>query len=205
MAATFADQLIDAQKWLQDPANAALKGDDLANALQPLPWDPSVKSLVAVPGVIAMMVSHLDWTEALGAAFAGQEVQTFARVQSLRERAVNAGRLRSNAQIAVAEPGPDITIEPANPNMLYVPVYDPAQVYGTWPDSDYPPVYLPPPPGFYDGPLDAGIGFSAGFGIVAPLWGWSHPDWRRRDVAVDPCRYQRITRQSFMTRNYVTI
>src|SRR5579862_902009 len=81
MASTFPQQLVDAQNWVQDSHNASLKGDDLANALTPLPWDPSVKSLVAFPQIIAMMVNHLDWTQALGTAFAEQEVQVFARVQ----------------------------------------------------------------------------------------------------------------------------
>jgi hypothetical protein len=205
MAATFPDQLIDAGKWLQDSNNAALKGDDLANALQPLPWDPSVKSLVAFAQIIAMMTNHLDWTQALGAAFANQQVETMARVQFLRERAMQAGQLKSSSQIAVTDQASDIAIEPADPNMVYVPVYNPAEVYGTWPDSDTPPVYIPPPPGFYNGALAAGIGFSVGFGVVAPLWGWGHPDWQHHRVDVDPGRYQHITNQNFITQNHITV
>ena len=205
MAATFPDQLVDAQKWLQDGNNASLKGDDLANALQPLPWDPSVKSLVAFPQLIAMMTSHLDWTQALGQAFATQEVQVFARVQFLRDRAKQAGFLKTNSQIAVTTQESDIIIEPANPDMLYVPVYNPAEIYGAWPDNDYPPVFLPPPPGFYSGALGAGIGFSVGLGIVAPLWGWGHPDWRHHSVAIDPGRYQHITTETYIRDNHINI
>jgi len=192
MAATFPQELVDAQKWLQDSHNASLKGDDLANALQSLPWDPSVKSLVAFPQVIAMMTNHLDWTEALGAAFANQQVLVFSRVQFLRQRASKSGMLQSNAQIAVSDQDSDIIIQPTDPTMLSVPVYNPADVYGMWPDSDYPPVFLPPPPGFYPGAIGAGIGFSVGFGIVAPLWGWGHPDWHDHSVVVDPGGYRRI-------------
>src|SRR6202042_2749705 len=76
MAATFPQQVVDSGKWLQDSGNAALKGDDLVAALQPLPWDPSVKSLIAFPQIIVMMNDHFDWTEALGIAFADQEVET---------------------------------------------------------------------------------------------------------------------------------
>src|SRR5882672_3804453 len=94
MAATFPQQIVDANNWLQDANNAALKGDDLASALLPLPWDPSVKSLIAFPQLIAMMNEHLDWTEALGTAFANQQVETMARVQYLRERAMRAGQLK---------------------------------------------------------------------------------------------------------------
>jgi len=205
MAATFPDQLVDAQKWLQDSGNAALKGDDLANALQPLPWDPSVKSLVAFPQIIAMMINHLDWTQALGTAFANQEVQVFARVQFLRDRAKQAGFLKTTSQIAVSEQGSDIVIEPANPDEVFVPVYNPADVYGAWPDNAYPPVYLPPPPGFYEGALGAGIGFSVGFGIVAPLWGWGHPNWHDHEVVIDPGRYQHITSQTYITQNHINI
>src|SRR5215469_17437934 len=87
MAATFPDQLVDAAKWLQDGNNAQLRGDDLANALQPLPWDPSVKSLIAFPQIIVMLTDHLDWTEALGTAFANQDIETFSREQFLLQGA----------------------------------------------------------------------------------------------------------------------
>ena len=70
----------------------------MASALQPLPWDPSVKSLVAFPQIISMLTEHLDWTQALGTAFANQQVETMARVQFLRDRALAAGRLHSSPQ-----------------------------------------------------------------------------------------------------------
>src|SRR6516225_6130990 len=99
MAATFPQQVIEAGQWLQDPGNAALTGDALASALQPLPWDPSVKSLVAFPQIISMLTEHFDWTQALGTAFANQQVETMARVQFLRDRALAAGHLRSSPQV----------------------------------------------------------------------------------------------------------
>ncbi|HEX5327631.1 MAG TPA: DUF3300 domain-containing protein [Acetobacteraceae bacterium] len=195
MAATFPQQLIEAEGWLQSPQNAALKGDDLVRALAPLPWDPSVKSLVAFPQVIAMMTDHLGWTEALGFAFADQQNETMARVQFLRQRALAAGRLHSTAQLRIERQGPEVVIVPAQPNVVYLPVYDPAVVYGAWPDQGYPPVYIPPPPNFYSGAIGAGIGFSIGFGVVEPLWGWGHPDWRRHEVVIDQERFTRITRR----------
>ena len=196
MAATFPQQVVDAGKWLQDGNNAALKGDDLVAALQPLSWDPSVKSLAAFPQIIVMMNDHLGWTEALGTAFANQQVETMARVQFLRDRAVASGQLKSTPQLAIRQDEGEIVIEPVDPSMVYVPVYNPAQAYGDWPDSDAPPVYIPPPPDFYSGEVGAGIGFSVGFGVIAPLWGWSHPDWRHHEVAVDPQRFHRITTTS---------
>lgn len=193
MAATFPQQVVEASQWLQDPKNAALKGDELVAALQPLPWDPSAKSLLAFPQIITMMADHLDWTEALGIAFANQQIETMACIQFLRDRAAAAGQLKSTPQLAVQREGPEIVIEPAEPAMVYVPVYNPAEAYGEWPDADYPPVYIPPPPDFYAGAVGAGIGFTVGFGVVGPLWGWGHPDWRHDQVVVDPSRYSRIT------------
>jgi hypothetical protein len=211
MAATFPGQLVDAGRWLQDPANAALRGEELAAALQPLPWDPSVKSLVAFPQLIVMLTMHLDWTEAIGIAFTNQQVELMSRVQFLRDRALAAGRLGNTRNLRVTREDGYIAIEPADPDIVYVPVYDPAQVYGEWPDSDYPPVYLPPPPSFYgEGPspgpyLGPAIGFSVGFGVVGALWGWNHPDWRRHEVVVDPGRYRRITSPRDNARNRVVI
>ncbi|HVC55324.1 MAG TPA: DUF3300 domain-containing protein [Stellaceae bacterium] len=205
MAATFPQQVIDAGTWLQDTNNAALSGDPLVAALQPLPWDPSVKSLVAFPQIIVMMNNHPDWTEALGTAFAGQQVAVMARVQYLRLRAANAGRLASTKHLIVRRHEGYIVIEPENPAMIYVPVYNPAEVYGEWPDNNYPPVYLPPPPRFYVGEIGTGIGFSVGFGVAAPLWGWGHPDWRRHDVYVNTDRYRRITTVTNITRNNIVI
>ena len=193
MAATFPPQIVDAGKWLQDSANAALKGDALAAALEPLPWDPSVKSLVPFPQVVVMMNDHLDWTEALGVAFANQQIEVMARIQFLRDRAVAAGRLKSTPQMAVSGGASDIIIEPVDPSMIYLPVYNPAEAYGDWPDQDYPPVYIPPPPNFAADAIGAGIGFSVGFGVVRPLWGWGHPDWRRHEVVVDRGRFTQIT------------
>ncbi|HEX3952407.1 MAG TPA: DUF3300 domain-containing protein [Stellaceae bacterium] len=204
MAATFPQQVVDAGKWLQDPANAAVKGDALVAAVQPLPWDASVKSLIAFPQIV-MMNDHLDWTEALGVAFANQEIQTMARVQFLRDRALLAGRLRSTPQLRVVRRASEIIIEPTDPAMVYVPVYNPAVVYGAWPDRGSPPVYIPPPPGFYQGEIGAAIGFSVGFGVAAPLWGWGHPDWRRHQIVVDPNRYGGIANRAVDTGNHVTI
>jgi hypothetical protein len=207
MAATFPQQVVDAGTWLQNPANAALNGDALVAALQPLPWDPSVKSLVAFPGVIAMMNAHLDWTQALGFAFANQQVATMAEVQALRNRAVAAKTLVTNPQITVVRQGMLIIINPTNPRTLYVPIYNPAVVYGTWPYADYPPVYIPPLPGFVGAGfnLGPGIGFSIGFGILAPLWVWGHPDWGRHTIVIDPAYYTRITTPAYINGNHIVI
>jgi hypothetical protein len=205
MASTFPQQVIDAGKWLQDSNNAALSGDQLVAALQPLPWDPSVKALVAFPQIVMMMNDHLDWIEALGTAFANQQVAVMARVQFLRQRAVATGLLASTPHLRIENQQGEVIIEPEDPAMIYVPVYNPAEVYGQWPDSADPPIYIPPPAGFVEGAIGAGIGFSIGYGVAAPLWGWGHPDWRRHQVVVDPNRYGRISDPANIGRNQTTV
>jgi hypothetical protein len=205
MAATFPQQIIDAEQWLQDPNNAALMGDALVAALQPLAWDPSVKSLAAFPQIIGMMNNHFDWTQALGLAFANQQAETMARIQFLRQRAFAAGQLKSTPQLRISSEGSDVVIEPVDPAMIYVPVYNPVEIYGQWPDHDYPPVFVPPPPNFYSGEIGAGIGFSIGFGVAGPLWGWGHPDWRQHEVVVDPKRYTNITSATHIIDSHITI
>jgi hypothetical protein len=85
--------------------------------------------------------------------------------------------------------------------VIYVPVYNPGEIYGRWPDHDYLPVFVPPPPNFYS----AGIGFSIGFRVTGALWGWGYPDWRQHEVVVDPKRYSRITTSTDITGNHVAI
>lgn len=71
-----------------------------------------------------------------------------------------------------------IVIEPAQADVVYVPSYNPADVYGTWPYPSYPPVYLPPPVGYPVGTaLAAGLAFGAGVAITAGLWNWARPVW----------------------------
>jgi uncharacterized protein DUF3300 len=194
MAATYPQQVVDAANWLKDPGNAELKGDALVAALQPLPWDPSVKALVAFPQIIAMMADHIEWTEALGVAFATQQPDVMGRVQALRRLAAKSGRLNKMRHLAVRQQGPVIVIAPAEPDRIFVPVYNPVVVYGEWPDRDFPPVFIPPPPDFVAETIETGIEFSTGFAVVGPLWGWSRPDWRANRITVDTVGVSRITR-----------
>src|SRR5713226_9192914 len=194
MAATYPQQIIDAAHWLKDPGNAELKGDALVAALQPLPWDPSVKALAAFPQIIAMMSDHIEWAEALGIAFTTQQAEVMARVQALRQLAVKSGRLNKLRHLAVRREGSFIAIAPAEPDRIFVPVYNPVVVYGEWPDREFPPVFLPPPPDFVAETIEPGIELSTGFAIVGPLWGWSRPDWRANRITIDTVGFSRITR-----------
>jgi hypothetical protein len=199
MAATYPQQLLDAAQWLQDPNNAALKGDALAAALQPLPWDPSVKALVAFPQIVMMLAQHIDWTQALGVAFATQQPLVMAQIQQLRHLAMRAGLYRHFEHLVFRDDAGEIVIAAEAPDEIYVPVYNPAVVYGSyWPAPDYPPVYVPPPPDFVSATIIPGIELSVGYAVVAPLWGWSHPDWRHHWIAINRTDYTRITRNIYI-------
>ena len=192
MAATYPLEVVEAARWLEIPGNASLDGDRLDAAVQTEDWDPSVKSLLPFPQVLQMMDSQLGWTQQLGDAFLAQQAEVMDTVQRLRDRAREAGTLASTPQATVSWDGTITRIEPANPQIVYVPVYDPLTVYGAWPQPDYPPTYFPYP-GY--GPLIVG-GISFGFAIriVAPLWGWSDCDWRRHRIDIDDDRFNAISR-----------
>ncbi|CAH2602937.1 conserved protein of unknown function [Rhodovastum atsumiense] len=203
MAATFPLQVVEAARWREDPAHAALGGDALAQALAPLAWDPSVKSLVPFPQVLSQLNGNLEWTQQLGYAFATQQREVMDSVQRLRRQAQAQGQLQSSPQQVVRlEPASDVVaasspqtiiIEPADPQVVYVPSYNPAVVYGTWPYPAYPPVAAAPAPGYVAGTaLLSGLAFGAGVAITAGLWGWSRPNWSRGDVNINVNRWNTI-------------
>jgi len=187
MAATYPLEVVEAQRWLQDPVNAAVKGSDLVTALKQESWDPSIKSLVPFPQILAAMSDDIEWTEEIGDAFLAQQGAVMDSIQRLRHRAAADGALISTPQQTVSTDAQDIAIEPADPITVYVPYYDPTVVYGPWPWAEYPPSYFPPPVGVVFG---AGvlIGFGVGCPVVGPLWGWNRWDWgyHRLDVAFGP-------------------
>jgi hypothetical protein len=194
MASTYPLEIVEAARWLQDPNNAATRGDALAQALEQQDWDPSVKSLAPFPAVIQMMNDQLQWTQKLGDAFLAQQGDVMESVQRLRHEAWNNGRLQSTQQQVVTSDGPDMVISPADPNMVYVPYYDPNVVFGAWAYPDEPPYYFVPPPGYVYGPVVAGIGFGIGYGVFGPFWGWDDFDWRRHRVHIDRDRFHDMDR-----------
>jgi Protein of unknown function (DUF3300) len=168
-------EIVEADRWLQQ--HPSLKGTALAQAVDHQPWDPSVKALIQFPSVLENMDKNLAWTSALGEANDSQPQVVLNAVQAMRGRAEQAGNLKSTSQQTVTTKGRTVVIQPANPEVVYVPRYDPWIVYGA-PVGVYP--YWNPYPGLYlDGPgyafgLGIGVGFFAGFG-----WGWGHwgADW----------------------------
>jgi hypothetical protein len=179
-AATYPDQVVEADRWLQQHAD--LKGEKLGKEVDKQPWDPSVKALTEFPSVLANMDKNLSWTSSLGDTYVNQQQDVMNAVQVMRDRAEQAGNLKSTSQEKVSNKGQNIVIEPADPQVVYVPEYDPWLVYGEpigiWPGwYSYPGL-------FFDGPGIAfgfgfGIGFFGGFG-----WGWGHwgYDWHHHDI-----------------------
>lgn len=175
MAATYPVDVIEAARWSR--ANPGLQGDDAVRAAQGEDWDPSVKSLLAFPQLLARMDGNLDWTRRLGDAFLGQEPQVMNTVQQLRRRAQAAGNLRSSEQMYVQQQGQNIMLQPAAPQYAYVPYYDPLVVYGPWWWPAYRPVYWAP------WPRQSGVRISSGFFF-------GNFDWHRRQVrVVHPAAY----------------
>ena len=186
-AATYPTEVVEADRWKGE--NPQLQGAPLAQSIDQQSWDPSVKAVAQFPVVLAMLDKNLSWTSALGDAYAQEPEQVMDAVQVMRRRAQQAGNLQSTAQETITTDGADIAIEPANPELVYVPEYDPWLVYGG-PLALYPD-WVDVPGVFYDGPgvyfgLGIGIGVFGGFG-----WGWHHwePDWRHHHVSYDHHRY----------------
>jgi len=152
MAATYPLEVVEAARWQK--SNAGLKDKALEDALTSQTWDPAVKSLTAVPQVLTMMNEKLDWTTKLGDAFLAQQEDLLKTVQSLRGKAETAGNLKSSAEMTVKKETENnvqvIKIESPKPDVVYVPTYNPATVYGPWWYSYPPPYYYGPYP--YYGP-----------------------------------------------------
>ena len=181
MASTYPLEVVQAARWAK--ANKALKGDQLAAALEKQPWDPSVKSLVNFPQTLDMMDQKLDWTQKLGDAFLAQQKDVMDAVQRLRAKAKDSGNLKTTAEQKVVVEKETIVIQSANPQVVYVPAYNPTVVYGTWPYPAYPPYYYYPP-GYTA--ATAAFSFTAGV-AVGMAWGyaWGHCNWSGGDVDVD--------------------
>ena len=160
-AASYADEVAFADLWLGQNQN--LQGDALTQAVDQQSWDPSVKALTQFPSVLHNMAKNLSWTSSLGQAFENQQSDVMAAVQVMRAKAQAAGTLQSSSQIKVVQQTPQtIIIEPATSNVVYVPQYNPAVVYGA---PLVVPAYTPPVA------VAAGLSFGAGVAIGAAFGG----------------------------------
>lgn len=189
MASTYPLEIVEAARWVQK--NSALKGAKLEEALKQQDWDPNVKTICGLPAVLKQMNDNLDWTQDLGDAFLGQKKELMDTVQKMRQKALEAGTLKSSEQQKVSEDGNIIIIQSASPEVVYVPSYSPTVVYGSswyYPTYYYPPMYAPYPPG---APL-----FSFGLGLA---WGaaiWGDCDWHGGDVDIDIDKHNEFNRNT---------
>ncbi len=142
MASTYPLEVVEAARWVK--ANPNLKGSQLTAALEKQNWDPSVKSLVNFPQVLTMMNDKLDWTQKMGDAFLAQQKDVMNTIQSLRAKAQAQGNLKTTKEQKVVVQDQVIVIQPADPQVVYVPTYNPTVVYGAWPYPAYPPYFLLP-------------------------------------------------------------
>jgi len=188
MASTYPLEVVQADRFAKQ--NASLKGEALTKALEAQSWDPSVKSLVNFPQVLTMMSEQLDWTQKLGDAFLEQQKPVMDTIQSLRAKAQAAGNLKTTKEQTVIVEEKIIKIEPASPQVIYVPAYNPTVVYGAWPYPAYPP-YSYYPPGYVA--TTAAFSFMAGAAVGA-AWGyaWGNNNWNSGNVDIDVNRNTNI-------------
>ena len=197
-ASTFPEQVVEADRWTQ--AHPDLEGEALGQAVDQQPWDPSVKALAAFPSVLGNMDKNLSWTSSLGDAYYNQQQDVMDAVQVMRHKAQEAGALKKPQHEVVREDGPTIEIAPADPEVVYVPAYDPWLIYGypivAWPGwYPYPGIWFGGP--YFSFGVGFGIGWFGGFG-----WGWGHWgfDWHHRYPVYGGGRYFSRSR-TFYNRN----
>jgi uncharacterized membrane protein YgcG len=177
MSATYPLEIVQAARWVKK--NESLKGESLDAALREQPWDPSVKTLVLFPTVLQRMNDNLDWTQDLGDAFLAQEQDVMDTVQRLRQEAQKTGVLKDTPQQKVVVEKETIIVEPADPQTVYVPTYDPSAVYGQPVPAQpyYPTVYQQPVA--TTSTTDSAVAFGAGAlvgGLLTAAIMWDDDD-----------------------------
>ena len=198
MASTYPLEVVEAARWSKEHPD--VKGDAVAGAVQSQTWDPSVKSLVAFPEVLKNMNDKIDWTQKLGDAFLAQQKEVMQTVQVLRDKAKQTGNLKSSKEVTVKEEAAPagsaapqtIIIESKDPEVIYVPSYNPTVVYGAWAYPAYPP-YAYYPPAYYGGAMF--WSFTAGVIVGGAIWG--NCNWGGNDIDID------INRQNNFNRNEI--
>jgi len=192
MATTYPIEIVQADRFAKK--NKDLKGDKLLEAAKNEDWDPTVKSLLQFPDVLAMMSDKLDWTTKMGDAFLAQQKDVMDSVQRLRKKAQESGNLKTTQQQIVIVEKETVIIQPANPQVIYVPSYSPTVVYGTWAYPAYPP-YPYYPPGY--GMAAATFGFMAGVAVGSSGCCWGNANWGHGDVDIDVNRTNNFTNNNY--------
>ncbi len=174
-AATYPEQVVDAQRWMEQHKD--LQGTQLAQEVDKQSWDPSVKALTQFPAVLANMSQNLAWTSELGDAHLNQQQNLTQAIQVMRQKAKEAGNLNTTPQEKVKTKGQTIVIEPAATDVVYVPEYDPWLVYG-YPLAVFPGWY--PYPGLFSMAQESFLGSALGLDFLAASAGvgnhWGY-DW----------------------------
>jgi hypothetical protein len=191
VASTYPLELIQLHQWLQKNKDLMKPENQkkLSEKVQKQPWDPSIQAMAALPDVVKWLAEDIQWTTDLGNAFLAQQPDVMDAVQRMRVKAQQKGALKDSEQMKVqtqtVESKQVIVIEQSNPQVIYVPSYDPVYAYGP-PVYPYPPVYYPPYPA--GGYLAAGlIGFGVGVAVGAAWnggWGW-HCGWGGGDININ--------------------
>jgi hypothetical protein len=184
-ASTYPLELVQLQQWLAKHPD--LKGQALTDAVEKEDWDPSVQAMSAFPDLVKQLVEGIKWTTDLGNAFLAQQSDVMDAVQRMRKKALDAGKLKSSEQqkveTKVVETKTVVVIEQANPQVIYVPSYNPVVVYGP-PVYPYPPIYYPPP-SYYA----AGVAIAFGVGLAIGSYyhgGWGyHCGWGHSTVNIN--------------------
>jgi hypothetical protein len=191
MASTYPLEVVEADRFMKQ--NPDLKDDALNQALLDKDWDPSVKSLCALPDVLKSMSENLDWTQDMGDALLSQKAELMDTVQRMRGKAHEAGNLKTTEQqVVTRQEDKIIVIESSDPEVVYVPQYSSTVVYGGWgyPSWYYPPFYYPPPPGY------GFMSFTAGVIVGGAIWGNCHWGWGGTDIDIDIDRYNQFNRET---------
>ena len=194
VASTYPLEIVQAGRFVQQ--NKELKGEKLMAAAKDKDWDPSVKAMLSFPDVLLMMSEKLEWTEKLGNAFLGQQKDVMASVQRLRQKAQEAGNLKTTKEqkVIVEKETKVIVIESASPEVVYVPTYNPTVVYGVWAYPAY------PPPPVYAYPYGAGLAFAAGVAVGAAArsgyggWGCG---WGNNEVNINASTNNNFTKNNY--------
>ena len=194
MASTFNKELKEAIAYSKEHPEE--KGDKAVEKVQDKGWDASVSSLVAFPEVLSMLGAKPKWAKDLGNAFLAEPQRVMNSVQGLRKRAKEAGNLKSTKEQTITSSDANntqiIEIVPAQPQTVYVPVYNPVYVYGPWMYPAYPPFYYYPPYPHYGFGVGLTIGIGFGVAIVAHNCVWGGFAWHSHNVNINVNRYNNI-------------
>ena len=185
-ASTYPLEIIQLQQWMAKHPD--LKGEALAAAVEKENWDPAVQGLAALPDVVKRLGDDIKWTTDLGNAFLAQQSDVMDAVQRMRKKASDAGNLKTTEQqkvtTQVVQTKEVIVIQQANPQVIYVPAYNPVVVYGP-PIYPYPPIYYPPP-GYYAAGVAIGFGVGIAMGAFWGGGGWGYgPRWGYGSVNIN--------------------